>query len=382
MNITLEQAIKIMADLFAAQDYNQLKNIAKQITTSNPDIKEAWRYLGMASILQKESGESYLKRAALMNDIEAQQWLNVISEFGFHPKNSIIPYDIVTQVALQKLRRSAYIEYPLEIQIETLTICNAKCTFCPYPTMERQGDKMSEQLIEKIINDLKIIPSNLPFTISPFKVNDPLLDKRIFAVCQSINTELPNAKIRLFTNGSPLNEKNIEKIANIKNMVHLWVSLNEYEEEPYRKLMDLPFTKTIEKLDMLHNLVQAGFPHPVFVSRIADGSERDKGFMTYLAQRYPLFERFLIGRSNWTGQVDIGMQKRILPYSCARWYEVSIMASGKVALCCMDGEGKHVIGDVNNQSVLEIYNSPEYRKMRQYTFSRLAAAAPCNTCIF
>jgi radical SAM protein with 4Fe4S-binding SPASM domain len=57
------------------------------------------------------------------------------------------------------------------------------------------------------------------------------------------------------------------------------------------------------------------------------------------------------------------------------------MASGKVALCCMDGEGKYVVGDVNNSSVLEIYNSPEYRKMRQYSFSRLSAANPCNTCI-
>jgi len=57
------------------------------------------------------------------------------------------------------------------------------------------------------------------------------------------------------------------------------------------------------------------------------------------------------------------------------------MASGKVALCCMDGEGKHVIGDVRTQSVLEIYNSPGYRKMRQFTFSRKAAAAPCDTCV-
>ena len=55
---------------------------------------------------------------------------------------------------------------------------------------------------------------------------------------------------------------------------------------------------------------------------------------------------------------------------------------GKVALCCMDGEGKHVIGDVNTQTVLEIYNAPAYRKMRQFTFSRKAAAAPCDTCIY
>jgi hypothetical protein len=48
----------------------------------------------------------------------------------------------------------------------------------------------------------------------------------------------------------------------------------------------------------------------------------------------------------------------------------------------MDGEGKHVIGDVSKQSVLEIYNNLEYRKLRQFTFSRLAAASPCDTCAY
>ena len=48
----------------------------------------------------------------------------------------------------------------------------------------------------------------------------------------------------------------------------------------------------------------------------------------------------------------------------------------------MDGEGKHVIGDVNTQAVLDVYNSPDYRKMRQSTFSRKDAAAPCNKCAY
>ena len=88
----------------------------------------------------------------------------------------------------------------------------------------------------------------------------------------------------------------------------------------------------------------------------------------------------MIGRKNWTGQVDIPTGTRVPPMGCGRWYELSIMASGKVALCCMEGEGKHVIGDVNLQTALEVYNSPSYRKMRQFTFSRRAAAAPCDTC--
>jgi radical SAM protein with 4Fe4S-binding SPASM domain len=111
-----------------------------------------------------------------------------------------------------------------------------------------------------------------------------------------------------------------------------------------------------------------------------DGTERDQAFKTFVQQRYPLFNLFMIGAGNWTGQVDVATERRVPPAGCFRWYELSIMASGKVALCCMDGEGKHVIGDVNAQSVLEIYNDPGYKKMRQFTFSRKAAAAPCDTC--
>lgn len=241
---------------------------------------------------------------------------------------------------------------------------------------------MPDELIDKVIGDLKAIPADLPFTISPFKVNDPFLDKRIFAVCEHINRQLPNASLRLFTNGTPLTAKIIERIASIRKVVHLWISLNEFEEQAYQRVMQLPFNKTIEKLDALHQRVAAGYPHPVTVSRVTDGSSADTAFRQFVAERYPLFQCFMIGRSNWTGQVDIGAEKRIPQTGCSRWFEVSIMASGKVALCCMDGEGKQVIGDVKQQSVLEVYNTPAYRKMRQYTFSRLAAAAPCDTCIY
>jgi hypothetical protein len=124
------------------------------------------------------------------------------------------------------------------------------------------------------------------------------------------------------------------------------------------------------------------FPHPVQISRVTDGSARDEAFLSFVQQRYPLFKPFMIGGGNWSGQVDFATERRVPPAGCFRWFELSIMASGKVALCCMDGEGKHVIGDVNTQSVLEVYNSAGYRKMRQFTFSRKAAAAPCDSCVY
>ena len=43
----------------------------------------------------------------------------------------------------------------------------------------------------------------------------------------------------------------------------------------------------------------------------------------------------------------------------------------------MDGQAEWPIGDVRKQHVLEIYNSPHYRQLREKTATR-AEASPCN----
>ena len=284
---------------------------------------------------------------------------------------------------MAKMRRSPYLDYPQEVHIETLALCNAKCSFCPYPTMDRQGDRMPDELIDKIIDDLKAIPPSLPFNVAPFKVNEPLLDKRIFAVCEKISNQLPSAQLRMFTNGSPLTPKMIDRIAEIKKLTNLWVSLNEVDADAYETLMQLPLERTLRNLDTLHDLSAAEEVSASGGDFARDRRQRPgQAFLNFVKQRYPLFQPFMIGTGNWSGQVSVGKNRRVPSGGCWRWYEISIMASGKVALCCMDGEGKHVIGDVNTQSVLEVYNAPAYRKMRQFTFSRKAAAAPCDTCIY
>jgi len=81
---------------------------------------------------------------------------------------------------VERLRRSPYMTFPMVIHIETLASCNAACVFCPYPTMDRIGERMSDDLFEKILDDLSAIPADLPVTVCPFKLSDPLLEKRLF----------------------------------------------------------------------------------------------------------------------------------------------------------------------------------------------------------
>lgn len=282
---------------------------------------------------------------------------------------------------LDRLKRSRYMDFPKEVSFETQTVCNAACSFCPYPELERKGDKMPDSLIAKIIDDLLEIPDDLPFTISPFKVNDPLLDVRLFDILGEVNARLPNAKIRIFTNGSPLTVKNISRVNAVKNVEHLWVSLNHYEAEPYEELMKIPLDRTLDNLDLLHKKKAEGeFTQDVWVSRVCDETAADQGFVNFVRDRYPLFGLGTIFKSEWLGQVPGLNSLRKTPLvGCARWWELSIISTGKVSFCCMDGKAEYPIGDVSESSVLEVYNNPAYRQYRERFITR-AEGSPCLAC--
>lgn len=266
-----------------------------------------------------------------------------------------------------------YKDQPGEVTIETLALCNARCTFCPYPTLERIGTKMPDELIDRLIDEMATFEQ--PFYFSPFKVSDPLLDKRIFSICQKFNEKVPKGVIRLFTNGSPLTKKNIAGVAALKRVAHLWVSLNTHRPKEYEELMGLNFEHTTKNLDVLHET--ADFPHPVVISRVG----MDPDFQKYVNWRWPKFQVAIIKRDAWIDFTNPD-NLEVPDAPCGRWWEVNISATGVAAMCCMDGLAKHGFGDVNKSTLREIYNHPTLKSWRDGMVSRKTVGHPCNGCSY
>jgi hypothetical protein len=97
--------------------------------------------------------------------------------------------------------------------------------------------------------------------------------------------------------------------------------------------------------------------------------------------RYPHFKPDLLSRGDWAGQTELETAAP-MAIGCQRWFDLSITATGQVALCCMDGRAAHPIGDITDTHALDIYNGPGYRALRERGDSRLDLGAPCNTCSF
>ncbi len=71
----------------------------------------------------------------------------------------------------------------------------------------------------------------------------------------------------------------------------------------------------------------------------------------------------------------------VRPVACHRWFDLSITATGVVALCRADGHAEHAIGDVSKDHVLAVYNSPSYRALREKAATR-AGIDPCESCTY
>ena len=264
-----------------------------------------------------------------------------------------------------------YMDQPAEVGLETLSLCNAKCTFCPYETLERKGDKMSGWLLDKLIEEM--MDFTVPFFVSPFKVNEPLLDPRFYDICRTLEAATC-CFLRLFSNGAALVQRRIDEIAQLEKVHHLCISLNSHIPEEYEKLMRMPFEKTARRLDNLHN---QDFPHPVMLTCVG---YPNREFVLYCLNRWPKFKPQVSPKTAWLGYTDPDC-KEPPDLPCARWFELSVMSSGIVSLCCQDGEGAFPIGDVNKNTLLEVYNAPFYRERREKSLSRLEVDV-CKTCTY
>lgn len=284
----------------------------------------------------------------------------------------------------EQLRLRGYLEWPAIVHMETIAICNAACDFCPYPTLERKGERMSDAMIEKIIRDLGDIPPHVTFQLAPYKVSDPFLEPRLFDVLHLVNARLPNAMISIITNGAALTERNISALCAVKNLLYLSISVNYDNAEEYEAVMKMPFERTLRRLDLLHQKYEGGeVPVPVRLTRVSDNKLSDSLFIQWVKSSYPAFSARIAPRNDWLGQVATGTAIPEVPDApCHRWFDMSVTATGKVAMCCMDGEARYPKGDVTTTHLLDIYNQPHLRRFREQLISRRSAGDPCSRCTY
>ncbi len=215
-----------------------------------------------------------------------------------------------------------------KLGIETSTLCNRACSYCPNSKFTRGNHKMKFSLFKKIIGDLKKINYNQ--WVIPSFYNEPLLEKRLPKLLKYTKEQLPKSKVWIFSNGDFLDEKIFNRI-------------------------DKYVTKYL-----ITN-------HGNLNSNIPESNKITIENLQYFSTR--------------GGLVNIKNRKKVIMKKCF-WatFMCQITYNGDVVLCCNDYFGKYVFGNIKNENLIDIWNKSNYKKIRKDLRNGIVKLPICKNC--
>ncbi|MBR1908776.1 radical SAM protein [bacterium] len=256
----------------------------------------------------------------------------------------------------------------MKFMIETTSVCNAKCVFCPYTKMERQHFPMSDEIFNKIITRIKEENIN-PVLFDLFFIGEPFLDKKIFERIKILKLNFPNTPINITSNFNTCNEEIINKIIEADiNLIN--ISLNAVDEEKYKTTMGLDYKKTVKNIK---NLIKAKKKQKnklkINLSMVLYDENKFSDVIKFFFYWVFKVESLRFQRAvTWANKVEVKnfiSKSRKKLYPCNDLFErIPILSNGDFALCCQDSEGM-IKRNILDTKIMEAWNSEVYSKIRK-----------------
>lgn len=244
---------------------------------------------------------------------------------------------------------------PTEIEISESGVCNRKCSFCPRsdPSFIEKKEFISNGLHKKLCEELKELDYQGTIRYSGFV--EPLLDKNIFNLIQMARHYAPESNLELVTNGDVLNEKRLKKLFE-KGLNKILISAYDDKE-------------TADKLEKLCK--DSNLNEKQFIVRHRYLSE-ENDFGITLSNRSGLMEN---------AEFKIKSLKEPLKKPCyIPSYTFFLDYQGDVLMCPHDWGKKIILGNLNNERLLDIWFSKKFFSIRKMLNKSNRNFAPCNVC--
>lgn len=226
---------------------------------------------------------------------------------------------------------------------------------------------MSDELFHKIIKEGKEIRHSF---FVPFLNGEPFIFPRIWEWLDYMVAE--NVRLHLYTNAEFMDVDRLVKYSN-SNVRLVCCSVNAATKETYDKVVRGPNYDIVKA--KVEDLIKKA-PFRVFVSMvIVDENQHEVEEFTRQWGERAIFGEF----KNWGGARHDKLEKTGTRVPCwALLNTMSILWDGRVVPCCLDYDGKLILGDVNVRTLTEIWHDSQWLRNRH---RRLDFTVPlCRDC--
>lgn len=256
---------------------------------------------------------------------------------------------------------------PLFYVIEPTNCCNYACPICPNRNY-RASEKgyMNMALFKRILEQIK----DFADVIQLYWVGEPLLSPSIIDMIKYCKRDT-HAKIMLSSNGSLLTKETVDKIVG-SGLDKLIISMDAAESNKiYNQIRTNGDIRVLNEntMEMIKRNSQIDITLQFILTNV---NEEEKERFVKKWARYPVTIRIqclytwanqLPELNDFSNHLSPMIGKRRRPCSDL-WYKMVVHWNGQVSLCCFDWTFKNVIGDLNTQSIEDIWNSDTINRFR------------------
>lgn len=268
--------------------------------------------------------------------------------------------------------KNAFYPHVPPISLELTSRCNLKCPYCANSVLARKKGYIEWALLEKIVEESSEGHHNIAVLHG---TGEPLLWDKLEEVIRLIKRR--NAGEASFaTNGTLLSRGRILRLLDA-GLASIRVSLDSMDEKIYRETRGGNVIKVIENIQNLVDLTPPDFEITIVLMNHKTQHIIDEHIVQF-HKTFGFHQNVNLEIVN-NGLIPSSPQDfRETPIkvsSCFRpreWF--TITSEGKVSICCSDQNAQGVIGDVNQQTIDEIW----YASQNQTTFKNIASGRfPC-----
>jgi len=273
------------------------------------------------------------------------------------------------------------------IQIQTTGTCNARCEMCPYKDswfIDNHGI-MTDDLFNKILYNIKEEDPNCKGRICPYLMNEPFADPKMLDRIDKIKKVFPNAILEVSTNTELLNTNKINKLVELLGPKDkIVISHHGTDKESFENTMHINYEKCLDNAIELIRSVDGKTPIAIQDMAISiDGKFRYHSPREIKRYWNGIFENNNLSWNNvWLSTLEfhnragnVNMEEwgydkvvrkidKTHPFSCKKLYHtLNVLWNGEVVLCCMDYMHETPFGNLNKQSIYEVFKSLKWKKL-------------------
>lgn len=265
--------------------------------------------------------------------------------------------------------------FPDQLQIEPTNNCNLRCTICPRAVMTYAKGFMDFKLFKRITDEAS---ANSVGSFKLYFLGEPLLNRQLFNMAKYASQR--GIRIGITTNGTLINESNVEKLLRTCNSIG--ISMDGETPEEYEKIRVGSRYKTLKKGVELLLKRRTELNLSTFISLATVMPDDDLAVSKVVislverwAKPYGIYIFPLV--KNDYGKNTPVKRNYVCPDGLrslvVRW-------DGEVSYCCGDVNSEAGLGNVNEKSIQKMWLSQKMWRIRLDILNKQYKNPVCRRC--